>query len=165
MKGQVDILFLTVMFVGVCISMFVIYYVWQAGLKPQLQSAFVTGQPAATANTENTILNAGSSSLDALNNSLLFIYFAMATAIIIGAFLVSATPIFFVAGIFFVAIDLLIAVIMHNVFFTVLQTSYFAPYLAQYPFLVLLVMGYPVITFVIALVVLVVTFSPKGGEY
>ena len=98
-------------------------------------------------------------------NGLLFIYFAMATAIIIGAFLVAATPIFFVAGIFFVAIDILIAAIMHNVFFTVLQTSFLAPYLNQYPFLVLLVEGYPVITFVIAIVVLIFTFSPKGGNY
>jgi hypothetical protein len=161
-KAQIDILFLVVVSVAVVIALFILYAIFQGGLKPQLQSVLGTGQ---NANTVNTILNSGSRSLDTLNNGLMFIYFAMATAIIIGAFLVQATPIFFIAGIFFVAIDILIATIMRNVFFTVMQTSFLAPYLNQYPYLVILVEGYPIITFIIAIIVLIVTFSPKGGNY
>ena len=162
MKAQVDILFMTVIFIAVAISVLFIYAIYQGGIRPQLQQALGVG---GNANTVNTILQNGSNALDATNNSLLFIYFAMATAIIIGAFLVNATPIFFIAGIFFVAIDVLIAAIMHNVFFDVLQTSFLATYLNQYPYLIILVESYPLITFLIAIIVLVATFAPKGGNY
>jgi len=161
-RAQVDVLFLIVIFCAVAMAMLVIYAVYQGGIKPNLQAGLATG---GNANTVNSILNSGSSSLDSLNNSLVFIYFAMATAIVIGAFLVEALPIFFVAGIFLVAIDLLIATVMHNVFFNVMQTSFMAPYLNQYPYLILLVQGYPLITFIIAIIVLIFTFSPKGGQY
>jgi hypothetical protein len=88
-RAQVDVLFLIVIFVAVCMAMLVVYAIYQGGIKPQLQAGLATG---ANANTVNSILNSGSSSLDSINNSLVFIYFAMATAIVIGAFLVEAVP-------------------------------------------------------------------------
>lgn len=158
MKMQVDVLFMTVMFVAVTLAVILIFFMFQGGIKPALQSAL----PAS--DTTNTILNNGSSALSTFNDGLLIVYFAFGVSVILGAFLVAASPIFFVIGIFLLAIDVLVAVIMHNMFFTIVQQSSLAPYAVSFGLPMLVIEYFPMITFVIALVVLAVTYAPKG-EY
>ncbi|MEM3416291.1 MAG: hypothetical protein QW719_03065 [Candidatus Micrarchaeaceae archaeon] len=158
MKAQVDVIFGIVLFFAVVITFVIVYYVngkLTAALKPVLN-------PTNSSNsTVAKVFSSSHSALTTYGDLLVFVYFAIGIAAIIAAFFVDTSPIFFILAIFVLAIQILIAAVVHNVFFDVVQQSSLISSVQSFPALIFIFEYFPEISFVIALLVVIALYA-KG---
>ena len=156
MRGQADILFLTVVMIALSISFIVIFFLYgqiHTAIAPVLN-------PTNSSNTTVAKVFVGTqSALTDMGMLLVLVYFAIGIAAIIAAFFVEAMPIFYVVSVFVLAIQIFVAAIMHNVFFTIVQQQIFATTASQFPLLLTIFQYYPELTLIISLGVIVALYS------
>lgn len=156
MKAQADVMFLIVVALGVAISFIIIFYIYG-----QLHTALAPAlNPTNSSNTTVAHVFAGTgTALSGMGTLLVLVYFAIGIAAIIAAFFVEGMPIFYIVSIFALAIQILVAVIAHNVFFTIVQQQIFASTAAQFPLLLTIFEYYPELTLLISLGIVIALYS------
>lgn len=149
-----------VLFIGVAFTMAIVglicFYLWTqfASAAPQIFGN-TAPQPAITAHAQ--------SALQLFNNIVVAIIFAIAFGSIISAIFVQSHPVFFVISIFTLIMEIILAVIFHNAYFTIIQNSAFGGVFLQFTTLNLFFQYLPEICFVIAVIVMIVTYGKGGG--
>ncbi len=152
-KAQVDVIYLVVMLFAVTVSLLVVDQVW-SGLTSN--SAFIslknsTPQGHLAVKSVNTSLNI-------FNNAIVLLFVMGAIVAIISAAFTDSSPVFLIPSIVVLPIEILFAFIFHDMFFSILQNSAFGSVAASYPYIVTLFQYLPVVSFVIAIIVIVATF-------
>lgn len=156
-QGADGIFFLVEAFVMGIIAL-ICYYMWTQ-IVASAPSMFGPSSPAG----QLGIIHASTSAFQLYINILVAVFFAVAIGSIISAFFVNSHPIFFIAGIFGTLIEIILSVIFHNAYFTLIQNSAFGNVFLQFTILNLFFQYLPEIAFVISIVVLIVTYG-KGGQ-
>lgn len=114
-------------------------------------------------NSSNTVVahiqQGATSGLNVFGNLLALVFFAIGIAAIISAFFVDANPLFFILSMFILAVQILISVVLHNVFFDIAQQSVLIGITQQFPYLITIFQYYPEITFVLALGVMIALYA------
>lgn len=156
MKLQADVIFLSVIFVAVAISFIITFFLYgqlTTALRPVINPTNSTNDTIGAVNT------ATNTAFLTYGNLLVLVFFGIGIAAIASAFFVETEPIFFIVSIFFLMIEILVSVIMHNVFFTIAQQSLLVGVTQQFPMLITIFQYYPEIVFVTALGVVIALYS------
>ena len=156
MKLQADVIFLSVIFVAVAITFIITFFIY-GSLTTALQP--VINPTNSTNNTIGAVNKATNTAFLTYGNLLVLVFFGVGIAAIASAFFVETEPIFFIVSIFFLMIEIMASVIMHNVFFTIAQQSTLVGITQQFPMLITIFQYYPEIVFVTALGVVIALYS------
>lgn len=152
-KSQADILYLIAMLFVIVIAIFAVDIIFN-GFKtnPTSQQLF-NATPQGKLALKNT-----TTSINYLNNAVVILFFIAAIASIVAATFADSHPIFLVPTFVVLPIEIFFAFIFHDAFFAIVQNSSFAATAATYPTILTLFQYLPIATFVIAIIVIVVTF-------
>ena len=155
MKGQADAIFLTVIGAAIVIAFIISFYAYnqiEGALKPVINPT----------NNSNTVIGKipieTHNAFNVLGTLLVLVYFAIGIAAVIAAFFVDSSPVFYVIAVFALAIQIMVAVIMHNVFFTIVQQQSFLSSASQFPMLLTLFQYYPELSFLLSLAIVVALY-------
>ena len=156
MKAQTDVVFLSVIFVAVVVGFIITFFLYG-----QLTSAMqpILNPTNSINNTVGAVAASTNTAFLTYGNLLVLLFFGIGIAAIASAFFVETQPIFFIISIFFLMIEILTSVILHNVFFTIAQQSSFIGITQQFPLLITIFQYYPEIVFVIALGIVIALYS------
>ena len=155
MKLQADAMFMMVIFFAVVVIFIFVFYVYSQ-LAPALQKQF--NPTDNQSNIQGKIASSTNSAFINLGNILAFVFFGIGIAAIISAFFVDTSPVFFIVSMFILGIQIMIAVLLHNVFFTIVQQAVLLPIIAQFPLLATVFEYYPMFTFVMALGIVIALY-------
>lgn len=156
MKAQTDIIFLAIIFVAISISFIITFFLY-GNLTNALQPVL---NPTNSINdTVGAVNNSVNTAFLTYGNLLVLVFFGIGIAAITSAFFVETQPIFFIISIFFLGIEIVASVILHNIFFTIAQQSSFISITQQFPTLIIIFQYYPEIVFVIALGIVIALYS------
>ena len=155
-KAQVDIIFLIVAFLAITISFVIIFFTYgqiHAAMAPALNP---------TNNTNTTVAHIftnTNTALTGIGTLLVLVYFGIGLAAIISAFFVEGIPIFYIVSMFALIIQILVAVIAHNIFFTIVQQNIFSSTAAKFTYLLTIFEYYPELSLIISLGILIALYS------
>lgn len=159
MKGQVDLIFGMSMFFVVIIAMIIVSYVFLNGI---FGNANFQQSVTAVSPTANTIVTHATTFFNGVDNFVALLYFIFGLAAIIAAAFSDSHLIVAVVVIMLLPIELTMALIYHDAFFSIIQGSIFAGFVSTIPSILVVFQYYPLITFIMAIILLITTFS-KGG--
>lgn len=156
MKGSIDIMTGIAFFTILIISVWVLTVIFQDGVFAQsgLFNHAVQQSPQAA----NVVSNANKF-FTGLNTVIAFAYIFFAIGAVIAAAFTESNPVFAAIGIIILPIELVLSFGFHDAFFTIIQTSAFGALAVQYPFVTLTFEYLPVITFIMWVIVTIVTFA------
>jgi hypothetical protein len=156
MRLQGDVLFLIIIMPIVVIGFILAVYVMgqvTGALQPQINPT----------NSSNTVVGGITAKAVTAQNTfgdlLVIVYFAIGIGAIVSAFFTDTSPVFFILSVLILVVEILVSVILHNVFFTFAQNSFIITYANQFPLLLTIFEYYPELTFVIALGVVVALYA------
>jgi len=156
MRAQADIIFGMILFTVLAIGIIMAVYL-NGSITHALQPVI---NPTNSSNTVVAHIQQGATSgLNVFGNLLALVFFAIGIAAIIAAFFVDANPVFFILSMFILAVQILISVVLHNVFFDIAQQSVFLGITQQFPYLITIFQYYPEFTFVLALGVMIALYA------
>ncbi len=154
MKAQADLIFLIGMLFAIVIAVFVVDNIWiQFKTNPTSQQIFNATPQGRLAETNAT------TSINIINNAIVMIFIVAALASIIAAAFTSSSPIFIIPALIVLPVEVLFAFIFHDAFFTIIQNSVFSGIATTYPTIITLFQYLPIISFVLAIVMIIVTFT------
>jgi hypothetical protein len=122
------------------------------------QSSTVKNSVGTYPQTAN-VLTSSSGFFTGLNTVFAFAYIFFAFGAIIAAAFTESNPVFAALGFVVLPIELLLSFGFHDAFFSMIGNSAFAPLTAAYPMVALTFQYLPIGTFVLAIIVLAVTFG------
>ncbi|MGC8940979.1 MAG: hypothetical protein ACP5JY_03010, partial [Candidatus Nanoarchaeia archaeon] len=156
MKAQADVIFLIAVFLGLAVAFVILMYVYSSitsALNPMIN-------PHNQSKTITTTFSKTNNALDVYGYGLAFIYFAIGIAAIVGAFFVDTNPLFFVAFMFALLIEIMLAAIGHNVFFAIANAIPGVSATAEaVPVIFYIFAYYPMFTFIIALAIAIMLYA------
>ena len=154
MKGQVDMIYLIVMTFIVALSLFVVDQVWTGLTSNSAFTSLTNSTHIGQVAVKNT-----DTSLHIFNNALVLLFVVAAIASIISAAFTDSSPIFIVPALIILPPEIFFAFVSHDVFFSIIQNSSFGATASVWGASIVSLFTYlPVVSFVIAIVVIVVTF-------
>lgn len=157
-QGNLDIFTILIEFFSIIMLAWIgtlIYTGFTSGSQGLAAAPIVTNSPIAS----NTIRN-GSSLFSGLNNILSLAFIFLCLGSIIAAFFTDSHPALAFVGILLSPIAIFISFGLHDVFFSIIQSSsYFGALATQYPLTTLMFQYLPVMTFIFAVLIAIVTFG------
>lgn len=157
-RAQIDIVFIIAV-AGFAIALALIVILWISGAilnSPQLQSV-IQATPQG-----NTAYQGATTGISIVGNSYVFLFFGLGFAAVISAFFVGASFIFVVPAIIILIPEMFLTFLFHDIFFAFVQSSTaIASTVSAYPSIIYLFQAYPLVCFILALIVMSVTFM-KG---
>ena len=154
MKAQADIIYIITMVFAVAISFFVVVLIWHGltASAPFQQLTNATTQGKAAVHSVNTGFGIFADAI-VFGMILSFIASLMAAAVS------SSSPIFAVLMFIILPVEILFSFIFHDVFFSIMQSSFFSGMITAYPVIFTMFQYLPLITFGFALIIIIVTFG------
>ncbi len=160
MKAQTDVLFIIVMIFVIAIIGLFASYLWT---QFEHSAPFIFNASVGNSTVANTIGAAGTGSINTFNNAIILIFIFAAVASAISAAFVESNPLFFGVGIIIIIIEIVFSVMLHNIFFSIVQNSFLATTLLQYTYMLILFEYFPLFCFLIGLFILIFTYA-KGSN-
>ena len=159
MRLQVDNLFGMTIFFAIALVMFLLTYVFVNSIlqAPSFQKSVAMNNP-----TSNAIVTHGIQTFTSINTILAFLYIFIGIASVIAAAFTDTSPVFAVVAIVLLPIEIYVAFVYHDAFFNIIQnSSVFGGIANQYPAILTIFQYYPLITLIISILLIIVTFG-KG---
>jgi hypothetical protein len=156
-KAQADIIVGIVYFFVFILVLWIFTLIFQTSLfgNPQVTNSLNPGH-----NANVTGVFAGTSGFfTGINTIAAFLYIFIAIGAVVAAAFTESHPVFAVMGILLLPVELVFSFGFHDAFFSVIANSAFSPLVAQYPFVVTTFTYLPIITLVMAILVLIATFA------
>ena len=156
MKAQADMIYWLAIVFAVSVAVVILLYIFTSiftafKLQPQ-----IANNPAAV-----TALNKGQTAINVVANALVIVYVVMAIASCILSFFVDSSPIFLVVIFIVLPIEILIAFIFHDIFFSIMNQSVFAATANGIPVLIQFMQWLPVLCLGFSAISAIVTFAKR----
>lgn len=159
-QGNLDIATLLIEFFGMIIMVWIgtlIYQGFTTGNTSIANAPLVTNSVIAT-----RTINNGSGLFKGLNNVLAFGFILMALGSVLAAFFTESHPALAFIGILISPLEILLAFGFHDAFFSIITgSSAFGQLATQYPLTVAMFQYLPIMTFVLAVIIAIVTFGKQ----
>lgn len=156
MKAQADIVYFMGTAFGAAIAIVLLIYVFGqlfGGLKANPQVAAV---PQAV-----NALNSGAQAQTVMANALVIVYIFVMIGSILLSFFVDSSPIFLI--VIFVALpaEMLLAFVLHDAFFQIMQSSFLSGTIVTFPILTTFFSFLPVIVLALCVITSIITFTKR----
>ena len=153
MKLQADVIYLIIMLFIVVVALFAVDAIWNGFQTNPVSQQLFNATPQGRLAEANT-----TTSINILNNAAVILYIIGALASIIAAAFTESSPVFLVPALVILPIEVLFSFIFHDVFFMVVQNSFFAGIATGFPMILTVFQYLPIISFGFAVILIVVTF-------
>ena len=155
-KGEVDNIFILVSIFSIVAAVFVGDIIWtQLSGSAAWQTYF--GSNVQGSQEANVVTNT-TAAIGILNNAIVVIFIMMALVSIIAAAFTESSPLFALLGVIVLPLEIIFAFIFHDLYFEIIQNSYFAVPAATYPIVTTMFQYFPVFAFIFWFLLNVVIF-------
>lgn len=156
MKAQADVTYFLGYAFGVGIAVLLLIYVFS-----QLFAGFEANPQVSSVPSAVKALQSAQSAQTVIGNALVVIYIFIALGSILLSFFVDSSPIFIILIIVALPGEMLMAFILHDAFFQIIQSSFLQSTAASFPELILFMQFLPMICLAMAIVIGIMTFTKR----
>jgi hypothetical protein len=145
LRAEVDSIFIFVSIFSIVAAVFIGDIIWTQLSGSQAWQTYF-GSNIANSQEANVVTNT-TGAINILNNAIVIIFIMMALVSVIAAAFTESSPLFALLGVIVLPLEIIFAFIFHDLYFEIIQNSYFAPIAATYPIITTMFQYFPVAAF------------------